>query len=126
MFWFWAIVSDYSKIILVKEDSKKVWRALGTGFKFTLSKLFLTYPLYLLLIILPVAVSLLYLWIDSVIGMKDNAGMLIMILIQQLLVWFRFFAKIWLITAEYEFFNEYYSVRTQPLQTQEMLLDESL
>jgi hypothetical protein len=116
VFWFWSIVSDYAKIILVKEDTKKVWHSLATGFSFLLRKFFFAYPLYLLLILGPVAVSLFYLWIDSVLGMTNGGTLLLMILIQQLLVWFRFFAKIWLLSGEYNFFDEYYSIKVEPTQ----------
>ncbi len=126
LFGYFSIISDYAKIIIVKEDTKKVWRSIGTSFSFATSKIHFTYPLFILLILVPVLISILYLFVDSSLAMNSSLMILVMLIIQQGIVWFRFFAKIWLIAGEYEFFNEYYMVRTQPLQTQEIIIDESL
>ena len=123
---FWLIVSDYAKIILVKDDSKKVWRAIGTGLMFTVKNIFSTCSVFLLSIFLPLLFTLLYLLIDSVIGMKNEITILLMFVLQQLMIWFRFFAKVWLIGGEYNYFEEYYIAKTQPLQTQEIITDEGL
>lgn len=125
-FWYLSIISDYAKIIIVKEDSKKVWKAIGTSFSFATSKIYFTYPLFILLILVPFIISILYLIVDSLLTMNSSLTILFMLIIQQGIVWFRFFAKIWLIAGEYEFFNNYYTARTQPLQTQEIIMDESL
>lgn len=121
-----SIVSDYAKIILVKEDSKKVWRALWSGFKFTVKKIYVTYPLYILLLIVPVLLTFVYLWLDEAIGMQSLFTVFVMALIQQLFVWVRLYIKVWILGSEYELFNNHLVERTQPMLTQEILLNESL
>lgn len=125
-FLFISIVSDYAKIFLVKDDSKKVWRALWTAFKFSLKKIYLTYPLYILLLIFPLLLTIFYLWIESAVGMTNALTVLIMALIQQLIIFARLFAKVWILGSEYELFNNHLAEKTKPLLTQEFLLNESL
>jgi len=125
-FIFLSIVSDYAKIILVKEDSKKVWRALWGSFKFTLKKLYLTYPLYIILSIVPAVLFILYFWLDSAIGMHSGLTILLMFLIQQIFIWVRLFAKVWILGSQYEFFNNHLAERTKPLLTQEILMNEEM
>ncbi|MCX6174971.1 MAG: hypothetical protein NTZ27_09490 [Ignavibacteriales bacterium] len=125
-FIFITIVSDYAKIILVKEDSKKVWQALRSSFKFIIRRIHLVYSLYLLIIILLIILTILYLWLDSAIGMNSMIAVLVMMIIQQFLIWARMFIKVWLFGSQFNFYNEYYIARTQPMQTQEIFLNENL
>jgi len=125
-FIFITIVSDYAKIILIKEDSKKIWHALWSSFKFIIRKIHLVYSLYLLIIILPILLTIFYLWLDSVLGMKSMLTVLVMLIIQQFLIWTRLFIKVWLLGSQFNFYNEYYAVRTQPMLTQEIMMNENL
>ena len=121
-----SIVSDYAKIILVKEDSGKVWRALWNGFRFTIKKFYITYPLYILLLIIPVVLTFVYLWIDASLGMKSILTVFVMALIQQIFIWTRVYCKVWILGSEYEYFSGHLRETMQPLLTQEMLINETL
>lgn len=121
-----SIISDYAKIILVKEDSKKVLRTLLIALKFTLKKIYLTYPLYILLLVIPILLTFAYFWIDSILGMNTILTVILTGLIQQMFIWARMFSKVWILGSEYELFGNYLIGKTQPLLTQEMELDESL
>ncbi|MCX6169361.1 MAG: hypothetical protein NTX65_08475 [Ignavibacteriales bacterium] len=121
-----SIISDYTKIILVKEDSRKVWRALITGLKFTFKKIYVVYPLYILLLIVPVAATLIYFWLDELIDMRSEFTVLVMLIIQQIFIWFRLFSKVWILGSEFVLFNDHLIEQTKPLLTQEFLVNESL
>ena len=121
-----SLISDYAKIIIVKEDSKKVWKALYGSLKFSLRKIYLAFPLYILLLIVPVAFTIFYLILDDVIGMKSGLTVLTMFLIQQLYIWLRLFSKVWLLAGEYDLFNSELIVRKQPMITQEIITNETL
>ncbi len=121
-----SIISDYAKIILVKEDSKKVWRVLVTGLKFTFKKIYVVYPLYILLLIFPAALTLIYFGLDDMIGMRSGITVFVMLIVQQIFIWFRLFSKVWILGSEFELFNDHLIERTKPLLTQEFLVNESL
>ena len=125
-FIFISIVSDYAKILLVKEDSKKVWRAIWSAFKFTVKKLYLTFPLYIILLIVPVLLFGCYFIIEGFVGMTSTMGILIMFFVQQIFIWTRLFSKAWLLGSEHDLFFSHLVFKNKPLITQEILLDESL
>lgn len=125
-FIFISIISDYAKIMLVKEDSKKVWRAMWTSFKFTVKKIYLTFPLYLILLIAPLLLFAAYFWFEGLVGMTSSIGIVAMLFIQQIFIWSRIFTKIWILGSEHDLFLSYLVYKSKPLITQEILLDESL
>ncbi|MBI5729700.1 MAG: hypothetical protein HY963_01045 [Ignavibacteriales bacterium] len=126
LFIFVSIVSDYAKIILVKEDSKKVWSALKSGLIFTFKKFFVVYPLYVLLLIVPVALVIIYFGFDTVIGMNSMFTVLVMAVIQQLFIWARWFSKVWILGSQFELFSNHLIEKMKPILTQEILLNENL
>lgn len=125
-FIFVSVVSDYAKITLVKEDSKKVWKAMWLSFKFTAKKIYLTFSLYIILLIFPILLFAVYFWIDGFFGMTSGVGIIIMFFVQQIFIWFRLFAKAWILGSEHDLFLSYIVYKNKPLITQEILLDESL
>ncbi len=125
-FIFISIISDYAKILLVKENSKKIWRAIWNSFKFITKKLYLTFPLYLILLVVPALLFAAYFWIEGTIGMTSVLGVLIMFCVQQIFIWSRLFSKVWILSCEQNLFFLYLAFKSKPLITQEILLDESL
>lgn len=105
---FFLIISDYTKILIVKNNSKKVFRSFWNGIKFSVIHLFSTYTLYILLMIVPIVVTGLYFFADSEIGMISSKRILVMFIIQQLFIWFRIFSKIWFLSSEYNFHSVYF------------------
>jgi hypothetical protein len=123
---FISVVADYAKIILVKEDSKKVFKSLWYSFSFSVRKVYVTYPLYLLCLIVPIVSFVLYFLLEDLIGMKSGFTVLIMFLIQQVFIWCRLFAKVWILASEYNLFTYHLLIKGQPIITQEMLINESV
>ena len=123
---FYSIISDYAKIILVKEDSKKVLRALWNSLLFSVKKIYITYPMYLLILVIPFLLFLIYLELDAFINVNSGITIVIMLVLQQLFIWARLFCKAWILGSEYDLFQNYLYTKNQPLVTQEMLIGEVL
>ena len=121
-----TIISDYAKIIVVKEDSKKIWRSLYNGFTFTFKKLHKTLVLYLLLLTFPIILIAIYFLIEELIKMRSAFTVLVMFVIQQIFIWFRIFSKVWILGSEYELFNPAFTEINKPLITQEIITNEEL
>jgi hypothetical protein len=121
-----SIVSDYAKIILVRENSKSVWSAIWNGFKFTIRKIYFTLPLYIILLVFPLALTGIYLLIEKSVSMENGITILLLLVIQQFYIWTRIFAKAWILGSEYDMYNTCLTAKIQPLLTQEILLNESL
>lgn len=98
-------ISDYAKIILFRDDSKKVFKSIWGSIKFVFRHFFGAYTLFLLLLIAPVIFFILYLWLDSSIGMVSGITIFIMFLIQQILIWLRTWVKIWFLGGELSYFD---------------------
>ncbi len=105
LFIFTLTASDYAKIMIFSDNSKKVFITLLLGIKFAFKKFFGVYSLYILLLVFPVVLTLLYFITDSAVGMVSPLKIFIMFLIQQAVVWLRVFAKIWILGSEFSFFN---------------------
>jgi len=86
---FIAMVGDYTKVRMVKEDTWFVLREFGRSLGMCLQYFFRTYFVYLLDILLLVAVYALYLFLAPKIGMTGKAAILIMLIIQTLVMFFR-------------------------------------
>lgn len=98
-------ISDYAKVILFREDSKKVLKSIWTSTKFVLRHFLGAYFLYLLLLIAPVVLFILYFLSDESIGMVSGFTIFIMFLIQQILIWLRTWIKIWFLGSELTYFD---------------------
>ena len=98
-------ISDYAKVILFREDSKKVLKSMWTSTKFVLRHFFGAFLLYLLLLIAPVVFFILYFLLDESIGMISGFTIFIMFLIQQVLIWLRTWVKIWFLGSELTYFD---------------------
>ncbi len=86
---FIAMVGDYTKVRMVKEDTWFVLREFGRSLGMCLRYFFRTYFVYLLDIALLVGVYALYLFLAPKIGMTGKAAILIMLIVQTLVMFFR-------------------------------------
>lgn len=121
-----SLVSDYAKIILVKEDSKKVWSALYNGFIFAFRRIYLTLPLYILLIIIPLVLIVIYLLLDNIISTQNMLTVTIVFLMQQIFIWLRLLIKIWILGSELELFNAFIVEKNEPIVTERILMNEGM
>ena len=105
IFILFLTISDYAKVILFREDSKKVLKSIWTSTKFLLRHFFGAFFLYLLLLIAPVVFFILYFLLDGSIGMVSGFTIFVMFLIQQLIIWLRTWIKIWFLGSELSYFD---------------------
>ena len=102
---FIAMVGDYTKVRMVKEDTWFALREFGRSLGMCLRYFFRTYLVYLLDIALLVGVYALYLFLAPKIGMTGKAAILIMLIVQALVMFFRLGTRLFAIgsaSAMYE------------------------
>jgi len=86
---FIAMIGDYTKVRMVKEDTWFVLREFGRSLGMCLRYFFRTYLVYLLDIALLVGVYVLYLFLAPKVGMTGKAAIFIMLIVQTLVMFFR-------------------------------------
>lgn len=99
------VIGDYAKIILFKNDSKKVIRTIGKSFQFVFRHLFGTYTLYFLILAVSILLFVIYLLLDNAIGMISGFTIFVMFLIQQIFIWLRVLIKVWFLGSELSFYK---------------------
>lgn len=102
------IISDYAKIIMVSNDSKKSIRSFIKASVFSLKHLISVYSLYLLLLALPFLAIILYFVFESRFGMVSPEKIIVVFIIQQIFIWLRVFIKVWVLASQYLYFNNYF------------------
>ncbi|MBI9071701.1 MAG: hypothetical protein JEY94_08875 [Melioribacteraceae bacterium] len=104
VFYLFSLLADYTKIILVKENSNQVLKSMWSSVKFIYRNL-KSILLYILTFWFPVSIMLLYLLIEDVIGMTSGFTIVLMIIFQQVFVWFRVLGKVWILASEVSFYD---------------------
>ena len=94
------IISDYAKIKIVVDDTNKVFKTFWESIKFTFNHLVSTYILYILLLLFPTALIVIYYFVEKPINMDSIRIILIMFFIQQIFIWLRIFSKVWFLRSE--------------------------
>jgi len=102
------IISDYAKIIMVQNDSKKSLRSFGKAIKFTFKHFLGAYSLYLLLLVLPISLIIIYFVFDSIIGMVSPTTIIVTLIIQQIFISARIFIKVWVLASQYSYHYNYF------------------
>ena len=101
------IISDYTKIKLVTENTTKVFSTFWQSIQFTFRHLFGTYTLYVLLAIVPILFFVFYYFIESTIGMTSGVTIVVMFVIQQFFIWVRVISKIWFYSSQLLYHNSF-------------------
>lgn len=107
IFIFLLIVTDYAKVMMVENDEYRSLRTILRSFGFSFKHFLSTYSLYLLLLVVPIFLFLIYFKIESAIGMSSGWRILLIFIIQQLLVWSRIFTKIWILGSELTLYGKF-------------------
>jgi hypothetical protein len=110
-FFLVTTIMDYAKIMIVKEERRKVFKTVWHSIKFVFKNFFRTYFLYLLLVIVPIALIIIYWFLDGAIGMVSGFTIFIMFLIQQIYIWLRVWIKIWTLGSEVRLFEKFGEVK---------------
>ncbi|MCK4466444.1 MAG: hypothetical protein KAU83_12105 [Bacteroidales bacterium] len=102
------IITDYSRFMLVLNDSGKVLKSIWLATKFVTRKLPHTYGLYLMLLVIPLILFYLYMIASRTIGMTSGITILIMFVLQQLFIWLRISLRIWTFASQFDYYSDYF------------------
>ena len=105
---FLVIITDYSRFILVLNDSGKVLKSIWLATKFVTRKFPGTYGLYLMLLVIPLILFYLYMIASRTIGMTSGLTILFMFVLQQLFIWLRISLRIWTFASQFDYYSAYY------------------
>jgi hypothetical protein len=107
IFIFLLIVTDYAKVMLVENEEYRPFRTILRSFSFSFKHFLSTYFLYLLLLVVPILLFVIYFRLEPAIGMTSGFNIFIIFIIQQLLVWSRVFIKIWILGSELNLYRSF-------------------
>ena len=101
-------INNYTKFILVFDDTRKVLRSIWAATKFVSGKFFGTYGLAVLLFVVPVIVIILYRNLSGSLQMTSGLMILLAFVVQQFFVWLRVSFKVWFLAGQLEYFKMYH------------------
>ena len=104
---FSLIISDYAKIRIVVEDTRKVFKTFWLSIKFVFKHFVGTYLLYLLLLIFPFLLLVIYLLFEKSFNADSAKTILTIFFIQQFFIWFRVFGKVWFLRSELYYYKNF-------------------
>jgi hypothetical protein len=107
IFIFLLIVSDYAKVMLVENEEYRPFRTILRSFGFSFKHFLSTYFLYLLLLVVPILLYIIYFKLESAIGMTSGFNILVIFIMQQLLIWSRVLTKIWILGSELNLYRSF-------------------
>lgn len=99
------IITDYTRIMLVGSKSKKVLKQFWKALKFVSHRFFGTYGLYLLLLVAPVIILILYFKLSGLLNVASALMILLMLLIQQLFIWLRAGFRVWIFASQVSYYQ---------------------
>jgi len=97
-------IGHYAKVILFKNVSVNVWVGFWKAAGYILYN-FKTMRIYWAILIVAVALILIYLFIESAIGMTSAFKIGIMFIFQQIFIFCRVFVKIWMLSGSFEYLS---------------------
>lgn len=97
-------IGHYAKVILFKNISVSAWAGFWKAAGYLLHN-FKTMRIYWAILIMAVALVLLYLFIESAIGMTSAFKIGIMFILQQVFIFCRVFVKIWMLSGAFEYLS---------------------
>ena len=100
LFGWVLLIGDYARISLFRNDSTRVLRAMWRATKFVFRHFAKTYGLYLAVVVFPLALFLLYFLLDAQVTMRTPLTIVLVLLVQQLFIWLRIGARVWLLGSE--------------------------
>lgn len=105
LFLILLMVNDYAKFYAVFHNSRNFIKAIFGGFAYVFRNFFRTFGLYFILIILPVAMLFGYFKIDTEIETHTKLGIFIMFLVQQIIIIFRVWFRIWIYSSPLQMYK---------------------
>ena len=94
-------IGDYAKVLMFREDEQDAFRAFGRAGRLVLRNLGKTYGTYWLLIGIGAGLFGLYFLVDELITMRNWPTIIIMLIVQQALIFARVGLKVWSLGLAY-------------------------
>lgn len=101
------MIAYYTKISIVFEDSRKVFKTIFRSIKFVFKHFASTFSLFVLQILVPIILLLTIIFLNINIGMTSGITILIMFIFQQAFILSRMFTRIWNYGSQYYLFSKY-------------------
>ena len=109
---FLQLAARYARIQMVVGESRRALASLFGAQKFVLRHLLSTYTLYGMLLINTVLILLLYFFLNRLFAPTDGGVSLIVLILQQLVVFCRVFLGIWSQCSQFNLYGEHHSAQT--------------
>ncbi|GAB4055833.1 hypothetical protein [Spirosoma litoris] len=97
-------IGDYAKVLMFREDEQNAFRAFGQAGRLVLRNPMRTYGLYGMMIVIGTGLFGIYFLLDEAILMSNWLTILLMVVIQQMLIFARVGLKVWSLGTAY---NQY-------------------
>ncbi len=97
-------INNYAKFAIVHNNSRKIVRLLWSATKFVTAKIFNTYTLALLLLIVPLLFLFAYIKFSGSFEMNSTFTIIVVFIVQQIYVWLRMANKIWFLSGQFEYY----------------------
>ncbi len=101
------MVAYYTKIRVVSEDSRKVFRSIFRSLKFVFKHFANTFSLFLLQLVAPIFLLIVILFLNSNVGMTSGITILTMFIFQQMFILSRVFTRIWMYGSQSDLYSKY-------------------
>ncbi|HCT30634.1 MAG TPA: hypothetical protein DIW31_07835 [Bacteroidales bacterium] len=101
------MIAYYTKIRIVSEDSRKVFRSIFKSIKFVFKNFISTFSLFLLQLVVPILLIVVILFLNNTIGMTSAITILIMFILQQMFVFSRVFVRMWIYASQFILYSEH-------------------
>lgn len=98
---FILCIGDYAKVLMVREDEANAFRAFGRAGRLVVRNIGKTYGLYCLLILIGTGLFGIYFLIDEAVPMSNWFTILLMLIVQQALIFTRVGLKVWSLGTAY-------------------------
>jgi hypothetical protein len=111
-------VGEYAKVLLHRDSLLNPWKAFWKAIIYVFQN-FKTMQIYWLVLLISFIFLLLYLWLESAIGMTSGFTIWLMFLIQQTFIFGRVFMKIWNLSNAFD----YISLKPIPLTPKPIIIE---
>ncbi len=103
IFLYFFTISNYSKMIIVAEDTRKVLGSMWSATKFVSSKFFGAYTLTILLLVIPVLLIVIYWKFEP--DPASRWAIFFILIVQQIFIFLRSFMRIWFLAGQVEYYR---------------------
>ncbi|HDJ32530.1 MAG TPA: hypothetical protein ENF21_00305 [Bacteroidetes bacterium] len=101
------LFGEYTRYTLFLSDKTGVFRAFRKAVVLVLNKIYLVYPLFLLLLVNGILLSLVWFFLQKATGFGTGLTLLLLFLLQQAVFWLRNMLRLWLTASQFYLYSEF-------------------